>query len=92
MHLPQVQYFMPASQYKAESGHCISEEVSQSSKYFRVALAGDQLLRLFAGRIEFFSLVQSLYQTSHGSGAGRTVESVFLTVSLRFEFSFLTVE
>ena len=33
IHLPQVQYTMPTSWYNEQSGHCILEEVSQSSKY-----------------------------------------------------------
>ena len=33
MHLPQVQYTMPTSQYKEQPGHCILEEISHSSKY-----------------------------------------------------------
>ena len=33
MNLPHAQYIMPASQHEAELGHCILEEVSQSSKY-----------------------------------------------------------
>ena len=33
MNLPQVQYTMPASQCCAQSEHCISEEISHSSKY-----------------------------------------------------------
>ena len=43
-----------------------------------VSHAGDQLLRLFAERIEFLSLVQILLFTSHGSGDSQNVGSVVL--------------
>ena len=33
MHLPQVQCTVPTSQDKEQTGHCISEEISHSSKY-----------------------------------------------------------
>ena len=33
MHFPHVQYTIPVSQYKAQSGHCLFEEVSLNSKF-----------------------------------------------------------
>ena len=41
--------------------HWILEDLAQFEE-LRVTHAGDQLRRLFAGRIEFLSLVQILYQ------------------------------
>ena len=51
---------MPASQFLAQSGHLYLRRGLAKLKVFRVAHAGDQLLRRFAQRIEFLSLVQIL--------------------------------
>ena len=58
MHLPQVQCTMPASHFEAQSRNFLSEE--STARCTRVTHAGDQLLRLFAERIDFLSLVQIL--------------------------------
>ena len=60
---------------KNNQGIVFLEEIPHSSKY-SVLPMGDQLIRLFAERIESLSLVQILL-TSHGSGDSRTVELVF---------------
>ena len=75
MHLPQVQYTMPASQNKEQSGHCILEEISHSSRYsvlpmlvinsFDFSLNGLNSSDLFKSCIN-----ESLF------GCSRTVESV----------------
>ena len=76
LRLPLVQHIMPASQYGAQSGHWIPEDVSQRSKYsvlpmlvinsFDVSLNGLNSSVLFKSSIK-----------SPGSGDSRTVESVF---------------
>ena len=62
MHLQHVQYMMSACQKKKK---CMQGIVFRRGlaklEVFNVARAGDQLLRLFAERIEFLSLVQILY-------------------------------
>ena len=49
-----------------------------------VAHVGDQLLRLFAERINLFSLSQVLQEELLVRVILQTAESTFLTVSLRF--------
>ena len=60
MHLSQVQYTMPTSQYKEQSGHCILEKISYSSKYSVLPMLVINSFD-FAERIEFLNLVQILY-------------------------------
>ena len=60
MHLPHVQYTMPASKYKAQSGHLYLRRGLVMFEDVRIAHIGDQLLRLFTERIELFSSVQIL--------------------------------
>ena len=52
---------MPSSQNKKQSGHRFFRKDLAQLDVLRVTHAGDQLLRLFAERIEFLSLVQILH-------------------------------
>ena len=73
-----VQFFlMPASQHKEQSKALYFRRGLAQLDVFRVADAGDQLLRFFAERIELFSLCSNPLSTSHNSGDSRIVESVF---------------
>ena len=62
MHLPQVQYTMPTSQYKDQPGHCIFEEISHNLKYSVLPMLVINSFDFFAERIEFLSLVRILHQ------------------------------
>ena len=80
MHLPHVLYTMPACQKNATKAVYFGRDLAEL-KVLRVTQAGDQLLRLFAARIAFLSLVQLLYERVTVRSDSRTVESVVLRSS-----------
>ena len=73
--LPHEQYTMPICQYKAQSGHCVLEEVSHSSKISVLPNAGDQLLRPLAERILSLLSFSSHAGKTPCAGDSRTAES-----------------
>ena len=75
MHLPHVQWIMLPSQYKGQSGHCISEDVPQCSKYSMLPmLVINSTFRWTDWTLQSCS---NPALTSPCSGDSRTVESVF---------------
>ena len=77
MHLPRVQYTMSVSQFKAQSGHCLLEDVFQSSKFSVLSMLVISSFDFSLNGLNCCVLSNPLL-TSPSSGDSRAVESVFL--------------
>ena len=90
-HLPQVQLTMPISQYDAQSGQLLFGRGLAKLEDLGIAHIGDQLLRLFAEFLCFFSLMQVLQERLLVRVILELLNQL-LTVSLRFVSSCSTAE
>ena len=91
MHFPHVQYTIPISQYEAQSGHCLFEEVSLNSK---ISVLPISVIKSFDSWLK--RLISSDFSKSFSNiflfGWFSNCSINRLTVSLRFVFTFSTVE
>ena len=91
MHLPLVQFSMPTSQYKEQSGHCILEEISHISKYSVFPMLRFNSFDFSLNGLNFWCFSKSAFSDSRFGCVSNWWISL-LTVSLRMSSCFGTVE
>ena len=62
MHSPRVQYTIPISQYKAQSGHCLFKEVSWSSKISVLPISVIKFFDSFTEMVDLLCLFKVFQQ------------------------------
>ena len=88
-HVPQVQWMMPTSQYKAQSKQCNLEDVSQSSK---ISILPISVINSFDFSLKNSSVMSKSCINESRFGWFSKCWISLLTVSLRFVSSFWKVE